>query len=210
MRVLELFAGTASFSAAARALGHETFTVEMNPDFKSDYCVDVMEIDLSRLPWRPDVVWASPPCTYFSVMSIGKNWDHGWVPKTENARLAKEIVKKTVAVIEELRPSFWFVENPVGMLRKLHLIPGTRRTVTYCQYGERRRKPTDIWTNSGVWVPRPACSNRDKCHDFSPAGSRQGTQAIGSSKDRARVPAELCTEILKSCEKPNKKTGFLY
>ena len=77
-----------------------------------------------------------------------------------------------------------------------------RYTVTYCQYGDNRMKPTDIWTNI-EWTPRPVCKNGDKCHESAPRGSRTGTQGLKNAKDRSVVPKELCREILKSL----KSTG---
>lgn len=75
----------------------------------------------------------------------------------------------------------------------------TRNTVTYCQYGEERMKPTDIWTNSDVWIPKPACKNGDPCHVAAPRGSSTGTQGLKGAYERSKLPAELCREVLTSC-----------
>lgn len=72
-----------------------------------------------------------------------------------------------------------------------------RDTVAYCQYGDTRMKPTDIWHNTH-WRPRPMCKRSDKgstCHEAAPRGSKTGTQGIKGSRDRAIIPAELCSEI---------------
>ena len=73
-----------------------------------------------------------------------------------------------------------------------------RNTVTYCQYGDTRMKPTDIWTNCSIWKPRPMCSNGDTCHVAAPRGSRTGTQGMKNYVEKARVPYDLCKEILES------------
>lgn len=69
-----------------------------------------------------------------------------------------------------------------------------------CQYGDERAKPTDIWTNSTTWVPRPMCHNGNKnCHHApAPRGSKTGTQGRKGSFERSMIPKELCVEILKS------------
>lgn len=210
MKVLELFAGSCSFSKIAKEMGHEVFTSDIEPFDGIDYVVDILEFDYRKLPWQPDVVWASPPCTGFSVSAIGKNWkiiDGVYVPQTPTAKLGIELVKRTVFLIDFLDPYYWFMENPRGMLRKLELIPcGERTTVTYCQYGDSRQKPTDIWTNNlnglfgGEWTPRPMCKSGDPCHIPAPRGSRTGTQGLKNAYERSRVPAELCREILLSCK----------
>lgn len=45
------------------------------------------------------------------------------------------------------------------------------------QIGDDRAKPTDIWTNSLTWKPKPSCHNGNKnCHHApAPRGSRTGT-----------------------------------
>ena len=77
---------------------------------------------------------------------------------------------------------------------KLGLRP-IRHTVTYCQYGEDRMKPTDIWSNATWWNPRKPCKNGMPCHTAAPRGSRTGTQGIEDSRDRARIPLELFHEL---------------
>jgi site-specific DNA-cytosine methylase len=160
-----------------------------------------MRINHSDIPFSPDVVWASPPCTCFSVASIGKHWNKDRTPKTKEAEISIQLVKRTTILICELMPRFWFLENPRGMLRTLDFMqtyPG-RRTVTYCQYGDTRMKPTDIWTNCTSWKNRPPCKNGAPCHERAPRGSKRGTQGL-SKKDRWRVPYQLLEEIIIACE----------
>ena len=149
MKILELFSGTESFSKVARERGHETFTIDNDEQFNPDLCIDILKFNISMLPNRnPDIIWASPPCTSFSVASIGKHWNKDHTPKTKEAELGVNIIKKTIELIKELNPNFIFIENPRGKLRKLNLIPYKINTITYCQYGDKRMKPTDIWTNT--------------------------------------------------------------
>ena len=76
---------------------------------------------------------------------------------------------------------------------------GIRNTITYCQYGESRMKPTDIWTNNLNWKPRKMCKNGMPCHESAPRGSQTGTQGLKGNYLRSIVPYELCKEILESC-----------
>ena len=60
-------------------------------------------------------------------------------------------------LIRELNPQYWFIENPRGGLRKMRFMKDLPRyTLTYCQYGDTRMKPTDIFTNH----PNPVLSLR--------------------------------------------------
>jgi hypothetical protein len=203
VNVLELFAGSRSVGKQAEKLGMNVFSSDLIEFEGIDYAISILDFDVSKVPFQPDIIWASPPCTSFSVASIGHHWTGGkgaYIPKTDGARLGLELVKKTLEIIDHFKPTYWFMENPRGVLRKLPVVQGLKRnTVTYCQYGDERMKPTDIWTNSNVWVPRPMCKNGDPCHVAAPRGSRTGTQGRSNAYERSKIPDELCQEILKSC-----------
>lgn len=204
MNVLELFAGTGSFSKVAEQAGHNVFTSDYDPSFNTDYCIDIMDFDIEKLPFKPDVIWASPPCETFSVASIGHHWTGGkgaYVPKTERAKKGKAIVLRTIHLINKLKPKYWFIENPRGVLRKMPFMQDFNRyTVTYCQYGDTRMKPTDIWTNANLEL-KPMCKNGMPCHISAPRGSRTGTQGIKTYRDRSVIPKQLCKHIISQLNK---------
>ena len=205
-KVLELFAGSRSFSKVAEELGYETFSVDIKDFDNIDYVTDILDFNVDKVPFKPDVIWASPPCTYFSVASIGHHWNKDHTPKTKEAINGIKIVTKTLEIIDYFQPSYFFIENPRGKLRKLDFMKYLpRTTVTYCQYGDNRMKPTDIWTNhlynplfSNGWKPKPICKNGDSCHIPAPRGSQTGTQGLKGNYERSIVPYELCKEILLS------------
>ncbi len=206
MKILELFAGSRSFSKVAEELGHKTYCTDIeNFDGINQVC-DIRDFDLDKaikhLGGAPDIVWASPPCTYFSVASIGKHWNENHNPKTAEAVNAMQIMKTTLHIILfKIDPKYYYIENPRGKLRKLSIMNfcDYRKTVCYCQYGEKTMKPTDIWTNNYNWLPRPMCFNGNKhCHhEPAPRGSLTGIQGVESEYLRSVVPSELCKEILE-------------
>ena len=205
MKVLELFAGSRSIGNTAESLGHTVFSSDINAFEGIDYVVDIFDFDVSKVPFIPDMIWASPPCTYFSVASIGKHWNKDNTPKSDNAILGVNIVKKTLEIIShfsEINPDLvWYIENPRGKLRKLGIIDNKfLNTVTYCQYGDSRMKPTDIWTNNDIWNPRPMCKNGSPCHTAAPRGSRTGTQGLKGNYERSKIPTGLCLEVIGDAE----------
>jgi len=104
-------------------------------------------------------------------------------------------------LINELKPKYYFIENPRGGLRKMDFMKGLPRyTVTYCQYGDNRMKPTDIWTNHPNPKFKSMCHNGDKCHEPAPRGSRTGTQGLKGNKERSVIPEQLCDYIVEICE----------
>ena len=208
VKVLELFAGSRSIGKAAESLDYEVYSSDLNEFEGIDYPIDILDFDTSKVPFKPDIIWASPPCTYFSVASIGKHWNKNHTPKTKQAVFGVKVVKKTIQIIQELNPKYWYIENPRGKLRKLDFMqPLPRTTVWYCTYGDKRAKPTDIWTNNlrsmfnpNGWQPRAECFNGNKnCHhESAPRGSRTGTQGLKGNYERSKIPNELCLEILKA------------
>lgn len=202
MKILELFCGTKSISKAFEKRGHEVFTLDNDKQFNPDLCIDILDFDIKMLKgFKPDIIWASPPCQTFSVASIYRYWENG-KPKNEKTLHGIAMVKKTIEIIEELNPKYYFIENPRGMLRKQDFMSNLqRRTLTYCQYGDKVQKPTDIWSNAYHWIPKKKCSPGDKCHETARRGSDRGTQSQNRNPiKRAIIPEQLCNEIVDVCE----------
>ena len=217
MKVLELFAGTRSISKVFEARGHQAYTVEWDKDFENiSLYADIETLkakDIIRLCGGvPDVIWASPDCATYSVVAISyhrrQDEQGNLIPITEYAKFCDKVNKHLLDLINELKPRFYFIENPRAALRKMDFMKGLYRyTVTYCQYGEKRMKPTDIWTNHPNPKFKPPCKNGDTCHEASPRGSQTGTQGLKNSKERAIIPIALCNHIVSICEEYIKLGG---
>lgn len=211
MKVLELFAGTRSISKAFERKGHKTYSVEWNKDFENiDLYEDVNKLTAQRIinlcGGVPDVIWASPDCTTYSVAAIShhrrKNKETGSLdPVSEYAKFCDKTNKHLLEIIKELQPKYYFIENPRGGLRKMDFMQHLPRyTVTYCQYGDTRMKPTDIWTNHPNPDFKPMCKNGDNCHISAPRGAKTGTQGLKGAAIRSQIPIQLCDYIVKICE----------
>lgn len=211
MKLLELFAGSRSVGKVAEKYGLYVYSSDINNFEGINYVVDILNFDVNRLEFIPDIIWASPPCTFFSVASIGHHWNKNNTPKSENAMIGVLFVKKTLEIINyflEKNPNLkWYMENPTGKLRKLPIVKGNfdRVTITYCKYGDNRMKPTDIWSNNIFnpifnntgWIPRKRCNPGEICHhELAPRGSKTGTQGRKGAYDRSKIPEELCEEII--------------
>ena len=206
MKVLELFAGSRSIGKVADELGYEVFSVDINNFEGIDLVKDIEFLTKEDIPFIPDVIWASPPCTTYSIAAISHHRDMG-KPKTDFAEKSDRLVLNTLKLIKEYNCKY-FIENPRGYLRKMEFMLGIpKTTVWYCTYGDIRAKPTDIWTNhiyslfnENGWKPRPMCFNGNtNCqHQPAPRGSRTGTQGMKNNYERSKVPYELCKEILLS------------
>ncbi len=211
MKLLELFAGSRSIGKEAEQQGYEVFSIDINNFKDIDLVIDILKLKKDMIPFTPDVIWASPPCTYFSVASIGVHWFEDHKPKTKEALLGMEILNKTLSIFKWYPNALYFMENPRGKMRKK--VSGIdRTTITYCSYATDETKvvtmkPTDIWSNHiydmfnpNGWVPRPMCFNGNKkCnHEEAPRGSITGVQGLKGNYERSKIPKELCKEIIKS------------
>lgn len=203
--MLDLYAGTGSSTQAFADAGWRVVRVELHPRHEAEYRYDVGLLTVADLRQMcggtPDFVWASPPCTAFSIASIGTHWTGGhraYIPKTLRAKNSIALVQHTVGLLQELGARYWLMENPLGILRKLPVVAGlTRWTTTYCQYGDERQKRTDLWgVMPAGWTPKPPCKPGSSCHDAAPRGSKTGTQGRKGAVNRSRVPYGLSRAIL--------------
>ena len=186
-------------------MGMEVFSVDWEKYEDIDLNIDVELLKKEDIPFVPDIIWASPDCTTYTIAAISHHRT-GVEPKSDYAKKCDKVNKHFISLIKEwleINPNLvFFIENPRGMLRKMPWMQEfPRHTIWYCQYGDDRAKPTDIWTNSTKWVPKPVChnGNKDCHHQPAPRGSKTGTQGKKGHYERSRIPQQLCEEVLKSC-----------
>jgi site-specific DNA-cytosine methylase len=203
--IYDFFSGTGSSTQAFEDAGHTIIKVELDEYFEA-HERDILQLTAEGLIAKygqPDFIWASPPCQKFSVASIGHYWTGGrgnCVPKRPEVFEAIALVGHTVKLMQDLKPTHgWIMENPRGMLRKQDVVKDLKRwTITYCQYGDTRMKPTDVWGTLN-WTPRPMCSAGMSCHESSPSGTNAGgTGKLKNARLRSMIPYELGKEILNT------------
>jgi len=142
MNILELFAGSRSFSKAAEKLGHKTFTVDWEGYDKIDLQIDIKDLKIEDIPFVPDIVWASPDCTTYTIAAISTHRNKT-EPKTQYAKECDITNQHFISLIKqwlEINPDMvFFIENPRGMLRHMPFMKDFKRhTVWYCLGGETK------------------------------------------------------------------------
>lgn len=215
---MELYSGTECISNAFRKHGHECFTVDWDKQFPSSLHIDIKDLTAERILkefGKPDVVWIGTDCTSYSVAAVGRHRRKNEVtgnldPISDYAKQSDANNIHCLELIKELKPKYWFIENPRGCLRKMTFMQNLPRyTITYCRYGgvedengvvHKYMKPTDIWTNHPNPRFKEPCHNGDKCHESAPRGSKTGAQGMKNAIWRSKYPKELCEHIVEICE----------
>ena len=222
MNLLELFAGSRSIGREAEKQGLNVFSVDWTAYKDIDLTIDIGSLKKEDIPFIPDIVWASPDCTTYSIAACSTHRTNTKEPKSDYAVKCDSVNQHWIKLIKEwllVNPDLiFFIENPRGMLRHMEWMKEFKRhTVWYCKYGDDRAKPTDIWTNSNTWIPRPMCKNykydkegniinRHCHHESARRGAKTGTQGKKGSYNRSKIPQQLCEEIIKSTKTKQTKT----
>jgi len=219
MKILELFAGIQSFSNVAKEFGFDTFTSDI-ADLKGiDYPINIIDFDVNRVPFTPDIIWASPDCSTWSKAAGNIHFDSkSLIPKTVKAAIGFDIIDKTIEIIYYFlnqNPNLkYYIENPEGRMQK-YLQAGTLfgriprlAVIDQCQYGREFQKTTHIFTNDFNWVTRQRCKGIPICtHTKNVKNTGSGMKTSLGKMDnlryyeRAKIPYELCYEILSNYKK---------
>lgn len=206
MKILELFAWSRSFWKVAERFWHEVFSVDWEGYEWINLRCDIGDLKMSDIPFIPDIIWASPDCTTYSIAAISSHRKNRTEPVSDYAKKCDIVNQHWISLVKkylEINPNMiFFIENPRWMLRHMPFMSEfNRHTIWYCQYGDDRAKPTDIWTNSQTWVPRPECHNFRNwvthCHHSpAPRWSKTWTQWRKGSYERSKIPELLFLDIL--------------
>jgi len=209
MNVLDIGYGTGSATVAFRAHGHRVVGVDW--EHEATICGDWTdentwaEIDCHG-PY--DFVWFSPDCSIFSMANM--RWEpniRDGVPISERAIREVEGIKLVLHKIERMRPKYGFImENPRALMRTMDFVKNLHRvTVTYCQYGDTRQKPTDLFGHIPATFRPKECRRGHRCHTPAPRGSRDSTQGM-DTKEAGMIPYGLSLAIYKAIIESQGKT----
>jgi site-specific DNA-cytosine methylase len=204
MRLLEVFCGTKSVGKVANSLNWTVVSVDILAKFQPTHISDIMKFNYKIYPpGYFDFIWASPPCTEFSLAkTVGERDIKG----------ATKIVNRAIQIIKYFKPHRWLIENPVGLLRHQPIMNNLikyRNTVSYCKYGFNYRKNTDLWTN--IQFNPQICQKGSYCKAKLKKGKHrqtvQGSHYVNGVKtdsgtfklnERYSIPTTLIYDILTS------------
>ena len=197
--LVELFSGTGSFGRAAakeaarHGYGLKHLSLDLLPQYGAHVQVDLLAWpyvrDLGRFledRTSEDVLWmhASPPCNQYSR-------ERRMVAR--DMALADPLVQRVLRIRRFLRPDWFTIENPVGLLQTrpfMQAMERFKKEVSYCHFGRPFRKNTMFWTNVGVELP--VCRGATKCAVKQATGRHHeeasGWAFVGSDGIKRRQP----------------------
>jgi len=194
VKSLELFCGTKSFTKCFNNLySGVSITLDFDKTVNPDICCDIMKFNYKKFDIGYfDIIWSSPDCCEYSSCLT---------TRPRNLEKADNLVKKTLEIIEYLKPKYFVIENPfTGLLKTREFMKPLQKymkIVDYCKYGYNYRKRTAIWTNI-EWCPKPLCK---KDCEYIINNKHIGHFGTGPSNltlnQKHSIPPLLINEILK-------------
>jgi len=201
-KVLELFCGTGSVSKICQELGWEVYSVDISDKYYPlDLKVDILKWDYKSLDFKPDIIWASPPCSSFSKMLyMSKTKEE--IKKGE-LKVGVPLLNKTREIIDYFNPKYYFIENPDSSRMKNYIKDLSFYRVCYCMYGYDYQKATRIWTNIKDFNAK-YCNHKGR-HKVAITTSIQlknrKQKTVNSLNNRYSIPPQLIRDLFYCLQK---------
>jgi hypothetical protein len=170
--ILDLFSGTGGWSKPYQDAGYEVIGVDLK------FECNVLNLISAQLPQTHGIL-AAPPCTDFA--NSGAQY---FKAKDVDGRTAAslKLIDKTLALIQELHPAWWALENPIGRLPRLR--PNLGKPVMYFQpyeYGDPYTKRTALWGKFNINLIKNPVEPQKVCAQGS------WVQRLGGKSERTKT-----------------------
>jgi hypothetical protein len=192
MKLLELFKGTGSVAKVFNKMypDCEIVSVDILKKYQPTFCGDILDFDYKKYQvGHFDIIWASPECKVYSKIQhtwIGRKWDN--MEQLQQVRQENsKYVKRVLEIIDYLKPTYWFIENPWDSAMKdldfMKELPSIR--FDYCRFGYMYQKPTRIWTNRKLETMK--CECKEKRHKFRLGMNSKKVRGATTDKDPTNI-----------------------
>ena len=212
MKVLDLFSGSGSIKKYFENKENvEVISLDFCKKYKPDILCDIMKWNYKEYPIGYfDIIVAGPECKIFSNLQytwIGRKWKDK--EELHEAQKKNSIyINKTIEIIEYLKPSFYFIENP--LYSKIWDFVENEKylndfiIVDYCAFGFSYKKPTKFLTNLKKDNVRCKCKGNPK-HPM-----RLGATSKSFLEQRPNIQKRDDTDLLQRYSYPPKLLDYLF
>lgn len=222
LNVLELYCGSGNISKAFAARGHNTLSVDNR--FRKGTCEPDLKENIMKLTHQDltkafkikypehnhiDIICASVPCQVWSHAAGNTHFRNNLI-NSSGAEKSIKLLNKTLKLITELSPLYFFIENPRGHLRYwkplidwLVVNNGMIKQTSWGSYGFPTPKPTNIFTNAHSF----------KLREMQPFG--RGAKSISyfnkmTVVQRQTIPQAFALDLVNYCENNLPGTSQIY
>lgn len=173
--ILDLCGGTGSWSKPYKQAGYDVRLITLPYENVLTYIP----------PNNVHGILAAPPCTAFS--RTGKRL------KSEMYK-QMNIVNACIKIIENCKPEWWALENPVGYL--MHFLGKPKLIFQPYYYGDGWTKKTAIWGNFNTPLPIYNWNNCPKTNLPIRAGRKKPSLPYAHKNQILQIPQMVCFKEL--------------
>ena len=198
--ILSLFDYSGTWSAPYRKAGYNVIQADIKRGIDVFEVMEDVMLQVAEYPGSTVYgVLAAPPCTDFSA-SGALHWKeketqpakyHSYRTRLEfknTTELSIYLVLATLEIIEQLKPKFYAIENPVGRMAKLIPEIGEPWYFQPWEYGDPWTKKTGIWGKFNKPIKTPVLPVVHKCKTRKAAGEwiseKTGKKVVFISLDK--------------------------
>ena len=177
MKVLDLFCGLGGWSIPFNEAGYDCTGIDIK---NIGYPFNFIQADLNDYTTNEyyDIVLASPPCTNFSKVVLN------WTGKNNESK-GLDLVYRTFALIQEIKPKYWVIENVRGLSEFID------KPNDIIRYGKSaHRKAAYLWSNIGKLGMLDSMITKNTHRKTFKSGD----------PELAKIPYELSLAVLKKIE----------
>ena len=197
-RLLELFSGTGSVGKVFASHGWEVVSLDSDPLFSPTICADILSFDYRQLGGTFQFIWASPPCTQYSIA-------RSKAKTPRDLEGADACVQRSLDVAAFFQPRAFCIEHPQsGLLKTREVVRGLPYfDVDYCSFGASFRKRTRMWSSLPCTPPplcKQDCAAREggRHRECAQKASKRRGEAGFRTTELGRIPRLLVEDIYDS------------
>jgi hypothetical protein len=203
--LLELFAGSRSVGKVGERLGYNVFSIDWKEYEGIDLAIDIGNLTKEDVPFVPDVVWASPDCTTYSIAACSTHRNNSIEPKSDYAKKCDQVNENFIGLIKQwlkINPKMVFLLKTQGgcfvKCRLCRNLKGTQYGIANMGMTEPSRLMFGLIAKIGHQDHNVRTETLTAITNEHREEVRQERKGEKEAMKRSIIPYELCLEVLSS------------